>query len=147
MNKTTFQDFFYFIYRSLIKVIATRNAFGKILLTLLVFILSSNGVPDWKKNNGKNFKSWEWEIIKENFDVPPPFDSHWTKRAGLQAINKNDNFYIFGGRTPIPGPPGNSIIHGDVWKSTDLGKTWTNILPSNEFLPPVAQHSEPIFRL
>ena len=140
MNKTTFQDFFYFIYRSLIKVIATRNAFGKILLTLLVFILSSNGVPDWKKNNGKNFKSWEWEIIKENFDVPPPFDSHWTKRAGLQAINKNDNFYIFGGRTPIPGPPGNSIIHGDVWKSTDLGKTWTNILPSNEFLPPVAQH-------
>ncbi|UCE94670.1 MAG: hypothetical protein JSV73_05205, partial [Flavobacteriaceae bacterium] len=140
MYKTTFQNFLSTIDRIATDTVLRKSVFGKTILALFVFILSANGIPDWKKNQGKNFKSWTWEVIKENEDVQFPFTSHWSKRAGLQAINKKGEFYIFGGRTPIPGPPGNSIIHGDVWKSSDLGKTWTNILPSNEFLPPSAQH-------
>jgi hypothetical protein len=65
-------------------------------------------------------------------DVPPPFDSHWTKRAGLQALSHKGKFFVFGGRTPLPIPiPGASIIHGDVWSSSDKGKNWERILESN----------------
>jgi hypothetical protein len=140
MYKITFQNLLHFFYRSLTNSISSRNAFGKLFLTLLVFVLSSNGIPEWNKNNGKNFKSWTWEIIKENQPVFTGDFSHWSARAGLQALNHNEKFYIFGGRTPLPGPPGNSIIHGDGWVSEDKGKTWTNILPSNPPFPQSETH-------
>ena len=64
MYKTTFQNLLSFFIRSLTNLFSSRNAFGKLFLTFLIFVFSSNGIPDWQKNNGKNFKSWEWEIIK-----------------------------------------------------------------------------------
>ena len=150
MYKTTFQNLLSFFIKFSTNLFSSRNAFGRLFLTFLIFVFSSNGIPDWQKNNGKNFKSWEWEIIKENQDLRPfipendPDLSHWSKRAGLQAVSLEGNFYIFGGRTPIKIPgvdiPGLSIINGDVWKSSDLGKTWENILPSNDFLPEFAKH-------
>ncbi|WKK64637.1 FlgD immunoglobulin-like domain containing protein [Lutimonas zeaxanthinifaciens] len=142
MDKITFQIFFSTIKRNATNAVLKKSVFGKTLLALFVFILSANGIPDWQKNEGKNFKSWTWEVIKETVDVPPPYDSHWSKRAGLQALNHRGKFYIFGGRTPLPPPApfGASIIHGDGWVSEDKGKTWVNILPSNDFLPPFAQH-------
>ena len=57
--------------------------------------------------------------------------SEWVARAGLQAVSINDTFYILGGRTPKPPtfPPiqGDSYIWNDVWKSTDLGASWTQV--------------------
>ncbi|MCA0931919.1 T9SS type A sorting domain-containing protein [Lutimonas saemankumensis] len=147
MDKITFQKFFSTIYRNVTNEVLRKSVFGKTLLALLVFILSANGIPDWQKNQGKNFKSWTWEVIKETVqiplpppfgpDIPPPTDN-WYQRAGLQALNHRGEFYIFGGRTPLPIPvPGASIIHGDVWKSSDKGKTWQNLLQSNPTIPGV----------
>ncbi len=137
MYKTTFQQFIYFIKRTLTNATLTKNAFGNLFLALLVFILSSNGIPEWNKNQGKNFKSWEWEKIKSNTEG----DNPWSKRAGLQALNHRGKFYIFGGRTPIDSDvPGASIIHGDVWKSRNQGKTWKKILESNIPFPVPPTH-------
>ena len=137
MYKTTFQKFIYFINRSLTNATVPKHAFGNLFLALLVFVLSSNGIPDWKKNQGKNFKSWEWEKIKPNTEG----DNPWSKRAGLQALNHRGKFYIFGGRTPIASDvPGASIIHGDVWKSRNKGKTWKKILESNIPFPVPPNH-------
>jgi len=69
----------------------------------------------------------EWELINP--------DAEWISRAGLQAVNINEEFYIMGGRTPKPPsfPPiqGDSEIWNDVWKSTDKGLQWERILESN----------------
>ena len=132
MYKTTFQKIAIAINRSLTNLFSSRDVFGKLFLTFLVFLFSANGIPDWQGNKNKSLEDWTWEIVKENEDVQFPFTSHWTKRAGLQALNLNGNFYIFGGRTPLPLPiPGASILHGDVWSSSDKGKTWEQILESN----------------
>lgn len=149
MDKITFKHFLFSIQKKAKTVFFKRSVFGKTLIALLVFLLSANGVPDWRKNQGKNFKSWTWEIIKENQDLlpptPPNFEpdlSHWSKRAGLQALRHNGKFYIFGGRSPLPPPApfGASIIHGDGWVSSDEGKTWSNILMSNPQFPSPPTH-------
>ena len=142
MKKITLQFFKNVSFELRLKIRPLPSFTRNLLITLVAFLVSSNGLQEYKGFNGKNFKSWEWTVIKENQVVLPPEPgfppdlSHWSARAGLQAIHLNGDFYIMGGRTPIPGPPGNSIIHGDVWKSSDYGKTWNAILPSNEFLPP-----------
>lgn len=139
MNKTTFQIHLNFLIRSLTELFSSRNVFGKLFLTGLLFVLSSNRIPDWQENTNKTLKNWTWEIIKANTDIFPGNDSHWAKRAGLQALSLNGKFYIFGGRTPISIPgvpiPGLSIIHGDVWSSADKGKSWKKILESNPTIP------------
>ena len=103
-----------------------------ILCLLFVFSFSlhaqrgnSNG------NNRNNFKQWSWEEVNNN--------ANWSPRAGLQVLNHQDQFFLFGGRTPL-GPnitpvPGASIIHGDVWSSSDKGVTWERILESNPTPP------------
>ena len=72
-----------------------------------------------------DFESYEWEEIAAG--------PHWEPRAGLQALDLNNKFYIFGGRTPrppmMPNPiPGDSDIWSDVWVSQDRGETWEQLL-------------------
>ena len=137
MYKTTFQNLLQFFYRSLTKTVSSKTVSGKLFLTLLVFALSANGVPDWAALNHQNFDEWEWEIIRENTSD----ENMWSARAGLQALNHRGKFYVFGGRTPIQSPvPGASIIHGDVWKSRNKGKTWRKILRSNPSFPAPQNH-------
>lgn len=142
MNKTTFKNPLHFINWSFTHILPPRSVLGKLFLSILALVFSANGIPDWEQNNGKNFKSWTWEIIKENELVVPGVDSHWSARAGLQALHHNDKFYIFGGRTPLPPPApfGASIIHGDGWESSDEGKTWIKILESNPEFPAPETH-------
>lgn len=52
---------------------------------------------------------------------------------------RRKDLYVLGGRTPNPwvappdGPlPGDSTIHGDVWRSDDRGETWTQILATDD---------------
>ncbi|MDG2054679.1 MAG: hypothetical protein P8J86_08220 [Phycisphaerales bacterium] len=70
---------------------------------------------------------WEWEL--SNADAP------WAARAGLQVVDIDGDFYLMGGRTPnAPGPvpiPGDSVIWSDVWKSTDQGGAWNQLLESD----------------
>lgn len=146
MYKTTFQKFTLTAYRSFQKMLSSNSVFSKLSLTLLVLVLSAGAVPNWSYQN-KSLKNWKWEIIKENQEIAPPIpgvppdESHWSQRAGLQALNHKGKFYIFGGRTPIAIPgvpiPGLSIIHGDVWSSSDKGANWQKILASNPTIPGV----------
>ncbi len=62
-------------------------------------------------------------------------DAPWAARSGLQAVALGHSFYLMGGRTAtdpatLPFPtPGASKIWGDVWKSSDRGRTWEEIVP------------------
>ncbi len=79
----------------------------------------------------------------------PKFDDHrwsrvadgapWGGRAGAEAVYLDGSFYLVGGRTPnrptaFPqGPiPGDSKIWGDVWRSDDGGKSWTELLRTDD---------------
>ncbi|MDG2032283.1 MAG: dockerin type I domain-containing protein [Phycisphaerales bacterium] len=69
---------------------------------------------------------WSW------FPVNP--DAPWVRRAGLQVLEVGTDFYLLGGRTARPPAtppiPGDSDIWNDVWKSSDQGATWEEILPA-----------------
>lgn len=137
MYKTTFKNLLHFFTKSLTNLFSSRNVFGKLFLTVLIFVFSSNGIPDGATLKHHNFNNWEWELIKENSSN----ENMWSARAGLQALNHGGKFYILGGRTPIDSDVfGASIIHGDVWKSRNKGKTWRKILSSNQPFPAPPQH-------
>lgn len=102
-----------------------------ILFFSLIFWFSSYAqTRNNNSNNRNNFKKWTWTEVNNN--------ASWSPRAGLQVLNHNEKFYLFGGRTPLnpatlPFPvPGASIIWGDVWSSDDFGDSWENILQSDD---------------
>jgi len=80
---------------------------------------------------GPSFASYEWTEIKETDFFDP---DHWEPRAGLQAAELHNHLFVIAGRTPAPSPenPFGSIIHGDVWVSSDLGKTWVELIEDAE---------------
>ena len=66
-------------------------------------------------------------------------DAPWGRRAGIETVRLGSSIYLVGGRTPkapvdFPdGPvPGNSTIWGDVWRSNDGGKDWTQVLTTDD---------------
>jgi hypothetical protein len=71
-----------------------------------------------------DFESYDWEELAAG--------PRWEPRAGLQALELDGQFYVFGGRTPrppmMPVIPGDSDIWSDVWVSPDQGLTWEQIL-------------------
>ncbi|GLS83009.1 hypothetical protein [Paraferrimonas haliotis] len=71
------------------------------------------------------FQDWIWQ--------PQTLAADWQARAGLQVVEKRGAFYLMGGRTPVESAIfGDSIIHGDVWKSTDKGVSWRQILETDD---------------
>lgn len=94
-----------------------KNLTNQFRLILLSIILLITGTKDGYSQCDS------WILVRDS--------AEWTARAGLQAVNMNNDFYIMGGRTPRP--PGDVIIQGDsdiwndVWKSSDYGKTWNQI--------------------
>ena len=108
-----------------------KISFTFLLCPLLCLILA--GCSDGNSNsNGPaaqlreilDFDSYAWQEIAAG--------PRWEPRAGLQALELNDNFYLFGGRTPrppmMPNPiPGDSDIWSDVWVSPDRGETWEKL--------------------
>jgi hypothetical protein len=70
----------------------------------------------------------DWELINKHAD--------WSPRAGLQVVQLYNSLYLMGGRTPrfpkSPPIPGDSDIWGDVWQSADNGKSWQNVLQTDD---------------
>lgn len=106
-------------------------------LSLLCFVSASSLAANGPRG-GPSFGHYEWtEVLSTDLGanaflpVPLPFwpgVNHWEPRAGLEAVELNNRLFVIGGRTPIPNLAFASIIHGDVWSSDDLGKTWGKIL-------------------
>ena len=60
---------------------------------------------------------YEWEQVVD--------DAPWGGRAGLRVLEFDDALFVLGGRTPRDSTvPGDSDIHGDVWRSGDGGVSW-----------------------
>lgn len=109
-----------------------------LVIALLVF--SSDAPAGKGPRGGPSFAKYEWtEVLPtdlgDNGSQPPlPFPpfwpgvGHWEPRAGLEAVELHNLLFVIGGRTPIPNAGFASIIHGDVWVSSDLGGTWGKIL-------------------
>jgi len=67
-----------------------------------------------------------WKQIKENTTSPT---ETFTKRQKFGMMTINNDLYIIGGYSDT----GNHL--NDVWKSSDLGKTWVEIVRNAEFTP------------
>lgn len=87
------------------------------------------------------FDAHRWERVAD--------DAPWGARAGVEAVALDGSFFLVGGRTPNPftpfpqGPiPGDSRIWGDVWRSDDLGRTWTEVLPDGDAPWPARSYHE-----
>jgi hypothetical protein len=50
----------------------------------------------------------------------------WAPRAGLQALELRNDLYVLGGRGPFSFET-ETLLFGDVWKSTDVGATWQKV--------------------
>lgn len=85
---------------------------------------------------GSKFDGFQWSEITA--------DAGWEPRAGLEAAQLGRDLYVVGGRTPnppgFPPIPGDSTIHGDVWRSKDFGTTWEQIVNSGDAFPARAYH-------
>jgi len=47
-------------------------------------------------------------------------------------LEQDGSLFVLGGRTPKQSAvPGDSVIHGDIWRSDDTGQTWTQILATD----------------
>ena len=65
--------------------------------------------------------SYSWTNVRPTV----PFDPNmWAPRAGLQAVKLKNNLFVMGGRGPFSTTSA-TVLFGDVWRSTDLGATWT----------------------
>jgi hypothetical protein len=63
----------------------------------------------------------------------------WGGRAGLRVMELDGALFVAGGRTPRNSPiPGDSDLWGDVWRSDDLGVSWTQTLASGDAFAPRA---------
>lgn len=67
-----------------------------------------------------NIGSYGWINVRPTVPVDP---NMWAPRAGLQAVELKNDLYVMGGRGPFSFES-ETIIYGDVWKSSDLGATW-----------------------
>ena len=68
-----------------------------------------------------NIESYTWTNVRPT----APFDpTMWAPRAGLQAVELRNDLYAMGGRGPFSFET-ETVLYGDVWKSTDAGATWT----------------------
>jgi hypothetical protein len=96
----------------------------------LLFVLSvlfSLSLGQAVAGGSSDFEDFDWSLLTA--------DPGWAPRAGLQVVELRNEFYLMGGRTPIDPAilpvPGASTIWSDVWKSSDLGRTWRQILPTD----------------
>jgi hypothetical protein len=74
-----------------------------------------------------DLNSYEWTNVRPTVPVDP---NMWPPRAGLQAVQLKNDLYVMGGRGPFS-LSSTTVLYGDVWKSADLGATWTKVADGN----------------
>src|SRR5210317_2144029 len=74
-----------------------------------------------------NIGSYSWTNIRPTVPFDPVM---WEPRAGLRALELRNDLYVLGGRGPFSFETG-TPIYGDVWKSSDLGMTWSKTVQWN----------------
>jgi len=67
--------------------------------------------------------SYRWTNVRPTVAFDPTM---WAPRAGLQALELRNDLYVMGGRGPFSFES-ETVLYGDVWKSTDVGATWHRI--------------------
>lgn len=70
--------------------------------------------------------SYRWTNVRPTAPANPTI---WAPRAGLQAVELRNDLYVMGGRGPFSFETATEI-YGDVWKSGDVGATWTRVAQS-----------------
>jgi hypothetical protein len=79
--------------------------------------------PVHARGGATDIGSYRWTNVRPTL----PFDTTmWEPRAGLQALELRNDLYVMGGRGPFSLTAG-SVLFGDVWKSSDVGATWTKV--------------------
>src|SRR5210317_215115 len=107
------------------------HATRALLFVSLVVSASNSASAGNGPKGGPSFMEYEWtEIVATDFFTT----ERWEPRAGLQAVELHKELFVIAGRTPSPTQdnPFASIIHGDVWVSSDLGETWVELLDDAE---------------
>jgi len=101
----------------------TPTPFGLLIVVLLLVSSFGQAIA----GGGLRFEEFDWTLLTD--------DPGWAPRAGLQVVELRNEFYLMGGRTPIDPAilpvPGASTIWSDVWKSSDQGRTWRQILATD----------------
>ena len=96
----------------------SKTVMGWAGLAAFLFIIVS--LPASAGKPAGDVAGFEWSLLTD--------DPGWAPRAGLQAVELKNEFFVLGGRTPLDPAivpvPGASTMWSDVWKSRDLGSTW-----------------------
>jgi hypothetical protein len=103
------------------------SSFKVACLCLTFLFINSSAIAKGPKG-GPSFTDYQWTEIVETDLLTP---DRWEPRAGLQAVELHNHLFVIAGRTPLPPTQQNpfaSLIHGDVWVSSDLGNTWFELL-------------------
>jgi hypothetical protein len=131
-----------------------------VMITVLLLLASAVAQAGNGPKGGPSFENYVWQEqlatdLGDNGAIyPPAFPpfwpnvGHWEPRAGLEAAELHNTLFVIGGRTPIPNAGFASIIHGDVWSSSDLGKTWAPLLidPFDQLVWPNRAYHEVVTR-
>ncbi len=80
-------------------------------------------VPALAGGGATNIGSYAWTNVRPTAPYDPAM---WAPRAGLQAVELRNDLYVMGGRGPFSFED-ETVLYGDVWKSADLGATWTKV--------------------
>jgi hypothetical protein len=104
---------------------------AKVFWSFAVALLFSCSVVSAEgPKGGPSFETYEWTEIRPTQFFNP---LHWEPRAGLQAVELHNRLFVIAGRSPKNTDiPRDSLIHGDVWASDDLGVNWVELLEDAE---------------
>ena len=104
---------------------------AKVFWSIAVSVLFSCSVLSAEgPKGGPSFETYEWSEIRPTQFFNP---LHWEPRAGLQAVELHNRLFVIAGRSPKNTDiPRDSLIHGDVWASDDLGMNWVELIEDAE---------------
>jgi hypothetical protein len=68
--------------------------------------------------------NYRWTNVRPTVPFNPAI---WAPRAGLQAVELSNDLYVMGSRGPFSFET-ETVLYGDVWKSSDVGATWTKVV-------------------